>query len=184
MIKRTILAAAVVAAIFFALTGAASAWNRENPGRQTPHELKGPKGDRMHGFYSKGNGRFDGMCRFHGKKEGQHKNRWHRNSAGHYGRFRAKHGQRDYARIPEEIRQKAADMDKLKIDLKMELTKRPIDRNKALELHGQISAKRQEIRDWKFAKKLDLLEKRSAMPMEAPVKPESPAKTEEAPVKE
>jgi len=57
--------------------------------------------------------------------------------------------------IPQEIREKFAEAQKIMIDLRTELGKNPIDREKALELHSKHRALMQEICDWRFTQMLD-----------------------------
>ena len=59
--------------------------------------------------------------------------------------------------IPQEIREKLAEAQKTAIDLRTELGKKPIDRDKALELHAKHSAIMQEVSDWRFKQRLDAL---------------------------
>ena len=59
--------------------------------------------------------------------------------------------------VPQEIRDKWAEAQKTGIDLRMELGKNPVNREKALELHAKRRALMQEISDWNFNRKLDAL---------------------------
>ena len=59
--------------------------------------------------------------------------------------------------IPQEIREKLAEAQKTAIDLRTELGKNPIDRDKALELHAKRRAIMQDISDWCFKQRLDAL---------------------------
>jgi len=59
--------------------------------------------------------------------------------------------------LPQEILEKWAEAKKTAIDLKVELRKNPVNREKALELHGKRRALMQEISDWHFNQKLDAL---------------------------
>jgi len=59
--------------------------------------------------------------------------------------------------VPQEIREKWAEAQKIMIDLRMELGRNPINREKALELHAKHRALMQEIHDWRFAQQLDAL---------------------------
>jgi hypothetical protein len=59
--------------------------------------------------------------------------------------------------VPQEIREKWAEAQKTKIDLRLELEKTTIDRAKALELHAKHRALMQEISDWRFQQRLNSL---------------------------
>ncbi|MDR1621047.1 MAG: hypothetical protein LBS00_01590 [Synergistaceae bacterium] len=59
--------------------------------------------------------------------------------------------------VPQEIREKWAEAQKIKIDLRTELGKTTIDRAKALELHAKHRALVQEISDWRFLQRLNAL---------------------------
>ena len=60
--------------------------------------------------------------------------------------------------MPQEIRGKAVEAAKLRIDLEDVLSRRPLNREKALELNGQIGKLEQEIQAWRFERKLDRIE--------------------------
>ena len=62
--------------------------------------------------------------------------------------------------VPQEIREKFAEAQKAMIDLRTELGRNPVDREKALELHAKHRALMQEICDWRFARILDSLAER------------------------
>jgi len=59
--------------------------------------------------------------------------------------------------IPQEIREKWAEAQKIAIDLRLELGRIPVDRARALELRAQHRAIVNEISDWHFIHRLDLL---------------------------
>jgi DNA-directed RNA polymerase specialized sigma subunit len=65
--------------------------------------------------------------------------------------------------IPQELREKLAEAKKTAIDLRTELARKPIDREKALELHRKHAALVQEFREWRFNKMLDSI---TAQPQE------------------
>lgn len=60
--------------------------------------------------------------------------------------------------MPQEIRDKEVEAQKLRIDLGNVLCKKPLDREKAVELEGQIGKLRQDIRAWRFEQKLNRIE--------------------------
>ncbi|MBQ9575142.1 MAG: hypothetical protein IJR27_07695 [Synergistaceae bacterium] len=62
--------------------------------------------------------------------------------------------------MPKEIREKTAELEKLKIDLEEAMTSRPLNKEKALDVHGKMQKVRQEIEAWRFAKRLERIEAR------------------------
>ncbi|MBR1673273.1 MAG: hypothetical protein IJ702_10135 [Fretibacterium sp.] len=68
-------------------------------------------------------------------------------------------GQRRFAPdMPQEIRVKAVEAAKLRIDLEDVLSQAPIDRAKASDLHSQIMKLDQEVEAWRFNQRLDHIE--------------------------
>ena len=64
--------------------------------------------------------------------------------------------------MPDEIRAKKADAAKLRIDLDNIMTKKPLDKAKALEVYKKLAELETEVRVWRFSNKLDRLEKLEA----------------------
>ena len=62
------------------------------------------------------------------------------------------------ADMPEEIRAKANELAKLRVDLRDVLSRTPIDRGKATELHGKMMQLRQEVETWAFGQKMSRIE--------------------------
>ena len=60
--------------------------------------------------------------------------------------------------MPQEIRAKAVEAAKLRIDLENVLSQKPLNREKAIELNEQIGKLKQEIKAWRFEQKLDRIE--------------------------
>ena len=60
--------------------------------------------------------------------------------------------------MPQEIRDKVVEAEKLHINLGNVLSQKPLNREKAVELNGQISKLRQDVRAWRFEQKLDRIE--------------------------
>ena len=102
------------------------------------------------------------------KGEMQYKERQHKECRGHgkwsdnrtmrgesVDRMNAKRA--NAPEIPQEIREKRAEAKKTAIDLRMELGKNPVDREKAFELHTKRHNLMQEISNWHFTQKLDAL---------------------------
>ncbi len=85
--------------------------------------------------------------------------------------------------MPKEIREKVAELAKLKIDLEEALTSNPINKAKALEVYAKIQQVKNEIDAWKFAKRLEFMEKaREQRELNRKNKPVPPApKPEEKP---
>ena len=77
--------------------------------------------------------------------------------------------------MPDEIRTKVTDAAKLRIDLDNVMTKKPVDKAKAIEIYTNISKLESEIRVWRFSQKLDRLEKAAARNHGKPEAPQEPA---------
>ncbi len=75
------------------------------------------------------------------------------------------------ADIPQAIRDKQVEADKLRIDLRAELSRPEIDQAKALEVWKQHRALRNEIAEWFFTKRLERMASRPNETMPAPAKP-------------
>ena len=60
--------------------------------------------------------------------------------------------------MPQDIRAKVVEAEKLHIDLENVLSQKPLNRDKAIELNGQISKLRQEVQAWRFEQKLNRIE--------------------------
>ena len=57
--------------------------------------------------------------------------------------------------MPKEIREKAADLAKLRVDLEEALSSRPVNKAKALEVHAKMQKLQNEIDTWRFSQRLD-----------------------------
>ncbi len=62
--------------------------------------------------------------------------------------------------MPKEIREKSAELAKLKIDLEEAMTSRPLNKEKALEVHAKMQKVKQEIATWRFTRRLERIEAR------------------------
>lgn len=60
--------------------------------------------------------------------------------------------------MPKEIREKAADLAKLRIDLEEALSSRPVNKAKALDVHAKMQKLQNEIDTWRFQKRLERIE--------------------------
>ena len=60
--------------------------------------------------------------------------------------------------MPQEIRDKEAEAEKLGIDLRNVLSQKPLNRDKAIELNGQIDKLRRDVQAWRFEQKLNRVE--------------------------
>ncbi|MBQ6772798.1 MAG: hypothetical protein IJP48_01925 [Synergistaceae bacterium] len=82
--------------------------------------------------------------------------------------------------MPQEIRAKAVELEKLKIDLEEALTSKPVNKAKALEVHKKMQTLKNDLDDWRFERKLEFIEKRADSKPTPPVperensKPEAP----------
>ena len=80
------------------------------------------------------------------------------------------------ADMPEDIRAKANELAKLQIDLRDVLSRTPIDRAKATELHGKTMQLRQEVGAWAFGQKMNRIEEfRKQQELNRTVTPGTPA---------
>lgn len=74
---------------------------------------------------------------------------------------KARRGSRTFTPdMPKEIREKAAELAKLRIDLEEAMTSRPLNREKALDVHAKIQKVKQEIETWRFTRRLERIEAR------------------------
>ena len=60
--------------------------------------------------------------------------------------------------MPEDIRAKANELEKLRIDLRDALSRTPIDRGAATRLHNRAMQLEQEIGMWAFGERMDRIE--------------------------
>ena len=88
--------------------------------------------------------------------------------------------------MPKEIREKSAELAKLRIDLEEAMTSRPINKEKALDVHAKMQKVKQEIETWRFTQRLERIEARQkkglppAPENEKPSPAEIPAPEEKA----
>ena len=151
--KKVIAAVAVVCVMFAAGSALAQPKDRRNqpqnvqqmnrPQRNAPDfqergprfqnvsdDFRGPRGDFRPGF--------DGRhCGFEGR--------------GHRGPTFTPD-------MPKEIREKATELAKLRIDLEEAMTSNPLNKEKALEVHAKMQKVEQEIDAWRFAQRLERIE--------------------------
>lgn len=99
-------------------------------------------------------GRMGGRRSF-GPTEGQHMMGSRRGNFGNSGRM----GLWASVEIPQEIKDKQAEMGKLSIDMRNEMGKKPIDRTKIEELYKKHLELRNELSGWRFQQKLNMIEK-------------------------
>ena len=92
------------------------------------------------------------------KKQGGHGGRMGNSHMSERGYGHRQNADRANApQVPQEIRDKLTEARKTAIDLRTELGKKPVDRDKALELHAKRRALMQDISDWYFNQRLDAL---------------------------
>ena len=123
----------ILAVLFavLALAGSAFAYGGRHHGPRgdnPPQGAMGPGGNwEMHGFGDRGPG-------------------------GHFGRDL-------FAKMPQDIRDKMAESQKIGVDLRMELSKpgSSIDKNKAIELYRKQKALRDEVSEWCFMQRLEMI---------------------------
>ncbi len=100
------------------------------------------------------NGQPGEFCQPDGKFEG----RGPRNARGFEGRCRGPRGMNFTPDMPKEIREKAAELAKLRVDLEEAMSSEPINKAKALDTYAKMQKLEQEIDAWRFAKKLERIE--------------------------
>jgi hypothetical protein len=61
--------------------------------------------------------------------------------------------------IPQEIRDKQVEMQKLSVDMRAEMQKKPVDRAKVEELYKKRVELRDALSGWRMKTKLDMIEK-------------------------
>ena len=91
-------------------------------------------------------------------------------------------GQRTFAPdMPPEIREKAAELAKLRVDLEEALTSKPVNKAKALDVHAKMQKLENEIDTWRFEQKLEHMEDfRKQMELNKKIPPAKPMPKEEA----
>ncbi len=81
--------------------------------------------------------------------------------------------------MPKEIREKAAELAKLRIDLEEAMTSRPINKEKALDVHAKMQKAKQEIETWRFTRRLERIEARQKKGLPPAPEDMSPSAEEE-----
>ena len=90
--------------------------------------------------------------------------------------------------MPKEIREKATELAKLRVDLKEAMTSSPLNKEKALEIHAKMQKLEQEVETWKFTQRLERIEEmqrqhelnKNVPPATIETAPEKPSETPEA----
>ncbi|MBL3538991.1 hypothetical protein [Aminivibrio sp.] len=126
----------------------AQAWCREAPGQGSINPgMAGPMGNsRMMG----GRGNFGNNC----PAADRQMMGW-RGNFGNSDRM----GMWTSVEIPQEIRDKQTEMAKLSLEMRNEMSKRPIDRTKIEELYKKSVELRNELSGWRMQQNLDMVEK-------------------------
>ena len=101
------------------------------------------------------------------------------------GRGRGHRGMMFAPDMPEEIRAKAVDTAKLRIDLEAEMSAKTINKAKAMEIFAKVQQAENEIDTWRFSKKLERIEAfRTQQELNRNVPPAPSAPKTEAPAPE
>ena len=61
--------------------------------------------------------------------------------------------------MPKEIREKAVELAKLRVDLEEAMSSVPVNKGKALDTYAKMQKLEQEIKMWRFTQRLDRMEK-------------------------
>lgn len=144
--KRTTIFA-LVAILVLAVAGGAFAWGGRGDRRAAPRETSGQRPPMMQnemGFkrgMQQGNPRMMREMRCRGMHRG------------------GMMGVRARIEIPQEIRDKQVEMQKLALDMQAEIQKRPLDRAKVEELYKRRVELRNELGGWMMKQRLDMVEK-------------------------
>ena len=77
---------------------------------------------------------------------------------GFEGHCRGPRGMNFTPDMPKEIREKAAELAKLRVDLEEAMSSEPINKAKALDTYAKMQKLEQEIKAWRFAQKLERIE--------------------------
>ena len=142
-------------------------WNGNNPAPQTPNGApcfcgrNGQVGRQCAPFQPAPGQCFNGQG--FGQKGGPRQRRGFAPAFGEQGGRGPRDGQ--FQRrgmfapdMPQEIRAKVVEAEKLHIDLENVLSQKPLNKDKAVKLNGQISKLRQEVQAWRFEQKLNRIE--------------------------
>ena len=185
--KKVLAVIAVVAVVCAAGAAFAQSRGRDGARRMPPQlqkEFTGEQGhiDQRQGQQFTGDPNFEGRgpagmnaAPFEGRGRGR---------CG-MGRGRGHRGMMFAPDMPEEIRAKAVDTAKLRIDLEAALAAKPLDKAKAMELFGKIQQAENEVRTWRFSKRLERIEAfRTQQELNRNVPPAPPAPKTEAPAPE
>ena len=84
--------------------------------------------------------------------------------------------------MPKEIRAKAVEIAKLRIDLEEAMSDNPVNKAKALEVHAKIQKLETEVEAWRFEKMLDRIEevrKQHELNKKVPPAPKAPVEKPE-----
>ena len=141
---KKVLAVIVTVCVVFGAAAAFAQQGRNNNGAQ---EFRGPQFNRQRFNGQRGNfqncpANFEGCSPDFGPRHG----------------FGRKGGMNFTPDMPKEIREKAADLAKLRIDLEEALSSRPINKAKALEVHAKMQKLQNEIDTWRFSQRLERIE--------------------------
>ena len=158
--KKVLAVLAVVAVVFVAGSALAQPRARDNVRRMPPQamqDMQRPHVDQRNNPQFEGDPRY--VMRGPAEKHPEAFEGRGRCSRGMRGNRGGRDGRLDFAPdMPEEIRAKAVEAAKLRIDLDALLAAKPIDKAKALEVFAQVQKAEQEVKAWRFAKKLDRIE--------------------------
>ena len=112
--------------------------NTPSMDRESAFDRGGPR----HGFSPGGFPPGSMPCRY---AWGKNDRKWRDDRPFKGSERHARHRDDKWADLPDEIRTKMTDLAKLKIDMKDTLSRNPVDRAKATEIHGKMATLRQEI---------------------------------------
>ena len=185
--KKVLAVIAVVAVVCAAGAALAQPRTRDGARRMPPQLQKSFTGEQGHIDQRQGQ-QFTGDPNFEGRgSAGMNAAPFEGRGRGRcgMGRGRGHRGMMFAPDMPEEIRAKAVDTAKLRIDLEAVFATKPLDKAKAMELFGKIQQAENEVRTWRFSKRLERIEAfRTQQELNRNVPPAPPAPKTEAPAPE
>ncbi len=168
--KKVLAVVAVIAVVCVAGAALAQPRARDDARRMPPQLQKSFTGEQGHIDQRQGQ-QFTGDPNFEGRGRGLCRMGNGRGNGRGYGRLGVAPD------MPEELRAKAVEAAKLRIDLEEVCSAKTIDKAKAMELFGKIQQAENEVRTWRFSKRLERMEAfRTQQELNRNVPPAAPEK--------
>ena len=156
--KKVLAVIAVVAVVCAAGAALAQPRGRDDARRMPPQLQKEFTGEQGHIDQRQGQ-QFTGDQNFAGRgPAGMNAAPFEGRGRGRCGMGRGHRGMMFAPDMPEEIRAKAVEAAKLRIDLEAVFSAKTLDKAKAMELFGKIQQAENEVRTWRFSERLERIE--------------------------